>query len=118
MSWKSVGRCDAEKRLQYARKHYQIPLIREPRNRVKQTAASHQSPCARACSCCDRGTEDEKVELTSEIAKDRKPIFFYSEKAESVWGEELTAGAAKRDPTLGPPEILLHASLAIGDGDQ
>ena len=43
-------------------------------------------------------------------------MFYLPEKAESVWGEALAAGAAKRDPALGPLDVMVHASLAIGDG--
>jgi alkanesulfonate monooxygenase SsuD/methylene tetrahydromethanopterin reductase-like flavin-dependent oxidoreductase (luciferase family) len=37
------------------------------------------------------------------------------ELASGVWGEALAAGAAKRDPALGPLDVMVHASLAIGD---
>jgi alkanesulfonate monooxygenase SsuD/methylene tetrahydromethanopterin reductase-like flavin-dependent oxidoreductase (luciferase family) len=32
-----------------------------------------------------------------------------------VWGESLRAGFAKRDPALGPLDVMVSASLAIGD---
>ena len=57
----------------------------------------------------------KNVELTAEIAEGWQPVFFHPEKAASVWGEALAAGAAKRDPALGPLDVMVHASLAIGD---
>ena len=42
-------------------------------------------------------------------------MFFYPEKADDVWGDALRAGAAKRDPALGPLDVMVSASLAIGD---
>ena len=42
-------------------------------------------------------------------------MFFYPEKADEVWGDALRAGMAKRDPELGPLDIMVSASLAIGD---
>jgi alkanesulfonate monooxygenase SsuD/methylene tetrahydromethanopterin reductase-like flavin-dependent oxidoreductase (luciferase family) len=42
-------------------------------------------------------------------------VFYYPEKADSVWGDALRAGAAKRDPGLGPLDVMVSASLAIGD---
>jgi F420-dependent oxidoreductase-like protein len=57
----------------------------------------------------------KNVELTAEIADGWQPIFFYPEKAQSVWGEALKAGQAKRDPTLGPLDVMVGTSLAIGD---
>jgi Luciferase-like monooxygenase len=56
------------------------------------------------------------VELTAEIAEGWQPVFFYPEKAQSVWGAALEAGQAKRDPALGPLDVMVGASLAIGDG--
>ena len=32
-----------------------------------------------------------------------------------MWGEALRAGLAKRDPALGPLDVMASASLAIGD---
>src|SRR6202012_247393 len=57
----------------------------------------------------------KNVELTAEIADGWQPIFFYPEKAQSVWGEALDAGRARRDPTLGPLDVMVGTSLAIGD---
>ena len=48
----------------------------------------------------------KNVELTAEIAEGWQPIFFYPEKAQSVWGEALDAGRARRDPTLGPLDVM------------
>ena len=42
-------------------------------------------------------------------------MFFYPEKADAVWGESLRAGFAQRDPALGPMDVMVSASLAIGD---
>jgi F420-dependent oxidoreductase-like protein len=57
----------------------------------------------------------KNVELTAEIAEGWQPVFYLPEKAHLVWGDALAAGAAKRDPSLGPLDIMVHASLAIGD---
>jgi alkanesulfonate monooxygenase SsuD/methylene tetrahydromethanopterin reductase-like flavin-dependent oxidoreductase (luciferase family) len=32
-----------------------------------------------------------------------------------VWGGAVAAGRAKRDPALGPLDVIAHAALAIGD---
>lgn len=57
----------------------------------------------------------KNVELTAEIAEGWQPVFFYPEKAASGWGEALAAGRAKRDPDLGPLDVMVGAPLAIGD---
>ena len=55
------------------------------------------------------------VEATAEIADGWLPIFFIPEKFSEVWGEQLNAGLAKRDPSLGALEISAGGMVAIGD---
>jgi hypothetical protein len=43
------------------------------------------------------------------------PIFYLPEKAGAVWAEAVAEGRAKRDPELGPLDVIAHARLAIGD---
>jgi len=57
----------------------------------------------------------KNVELTAEIAEGWLPIFFLPERAREVWGTDLDAGAASRDPSLGPLEIAAGGLVAIGD---
>ncbi len=57
----------------------------------------------------------KNVELTAEIAEGWQPVFFLPEKADSVWGDALRAGTAKRDPALGGLDVMVGVSLAIGD---
>lgn len=55
------------------------------------------------------------VEATAQVANGWLPIFFVPERFERVWGEQLSAGLAKRDPALGPLEISAGGMVAIGD---
>jgi F420-dependent oxidoreductase-like protein len=57
----------------------------------------------------------KNVAMTAELAEGWEPIFYIPEKAADVWGESLAAGQAKRDPALGPLEIVAAAPLAIGE---
>ena len=43
------------------------------------------------------------------------PIFYLPEKAAEVWGGAVADGAAKRDPALGPLDVIASAPLAIGE---
>src|SRR5690606_27009562 len=61
---------------------------------------------------------EKNVRMTAEIADGWLPIFFIPEKADSVWGESLRAGAAERDPSLAPLEIAAGGMLAIGEGEE
>jgi F420-dependent oxidoreductase-like protein len=74
------------------------PVARGPRNGISIAALGPKN-----------------VQLTAEIAEGWQPVFFHPENADAVWGESLRAGAAKRDPALGPMDVMVHASLAVGD---
>ena len=58
---------------------------------------------------------EKNVELTAEVADGWLPMFFVPEKARDVFGKSLEAGAAKRDPELGPLEICAGGLVAIGE---
>ena len=58
------------------------------------------------------------VAVTAEVADGWIPVFFHPDKAQSVWGDVLAKGAAKRDPALGPLEVVAGGTLAICDEPQ
>lgn len=43
------------------------------------------------------------------------PIFFDPRRADEVWGDDLRAGLADRDPVLGPLQISAGGMLAVGE---
>src|SRR5215210_8881630 len=55
------------------------------------------------------------VTATAEMADGWLPIMFIPEKFHRVWGDQLKAGLAKRDPSLPRLEIGAGGMLAIGD---
>jgi F420-dependent oxidoreductase-like protein len=55
------------------------------------------------------------VEATAEVADGWMPVFFIAERADSVWGEALRAGTAKRSAELGPLQVVAGGPVAIGD---
>ncbi len=55
------------------------------------------------------------VTATAEVADGWLPIFFDPTKYVDVWGDELKAGLAKRDPSLGQLQISAGGVVAIGD---
>lgn len=57
----------------------------------------------------------KSVEQAAEIANGWVPIFFYPERAQDAWGDALDAGLAKRDPNLGPLDVVAQMPLYIGD---
>jgi F420-dependent oxidoreductase-like protein len=60
---------------------------------------------------------EKNVAMTAEVADGWIPMMFMPEKAREIWGPALDAGAAKRDPSLGPLQITTGGLLAIGEGD-
>lgn len=61
---------------------------------------------------------EKNVAMAAEVADGWIPMFFIPEKARSVWGTALDAGAAKRDPALGPLQITVGGPVAIGEGPE
>src|SRR3954469_24473865 len=57
----------------------------------------------------------KNVQLAAEIAEGWLPIFVHPGKLQEVWGPSLAAGQARRDPGLGPLDIVVTMPLAIGD---
>ena len=55
------------------------------------------------------------VEMTAELADGWLPIFYWPEKAASVWGDALAKGAANRSADLGPLEVVAGGLVAIGE---
>ncbi len=55
------------------------------------------------------------VTATAELADGWLPVMFIPEKFQNVWGRQLKAGLAKRDPNLKPLDISAGGMLAIGE---
>jgi F420-dependent oxidoreductase-like protein len=102
-------------RVQHDGKHYQIPLPAERGTGLGKPLQLINHPVRDRIPITIAALGPKNVELTAEIAEGWQPVFFYPEKADDVWGESLRKGAAKRDPSLGPLDVMVSAPLAIGD---
>jgi len=58
---------------------------------------------------------EKNVAGTAEYADGWLPFLYAPEKAESVWGDSLRAGAAKRPADLGPLEVAAGGMVAVGE---
>ena len=58
---------------------------------------------------------DKNVQMTAEVADGWLPFLFHPEKAQSVWGDALEKGKAKRQEGLAPLEISAGGMVAIGE---
>ena len=57
----------------------------------------------------------QSVKNTAKYADGWLPIFFDPEKFHTVWGDDLKAGQAERDPSLGQLQISAGGMVAIGE---
>jgi F420-dependent oxidoreductase-like protein len=64
------------------------------------------------------GIGPKTVSLAAELAEGWFPAFFWPDRFDQVWGESLEAGRAARPEDVGPLEISVSVSLAVGDGAQ
>jgi F420-dependent oxidoreductase-like protein len=55
------------------------------------------------------------VRATARSADGWLPVFFVPDEFQRVWGDDLKAGQAKRDPSLGRLDIAAGTMVAIGD---
>jgi F420-dependent oxidoreductase-like protein len=99
----------------YQGRHYQIPLPADRGTGLGKPLHLINHPVRERIPITIAALGPKNVELTAEIAEGWQPVFFYPEKADDVWGDALRAGFAKRDPALGPLDVMVSASLAIGD---
>lgn len=103
-------------RVSYDGRHYQLPLpggtgLGKPLKLINQ-------PVRERIPISIAALGPRNVALTAEVAEGWQPVFFYPEKAFDVWGSALAAGFARRDPSLGPLDVMAGVSLAIGDDVQ
>lgn len=102
-------------RVQYDGKHYQLPLPADRGTGLGKSLQLINHPVRERIPVSIAALGPKNAELTAEIAEGWQPVFYLPDKADSIWGEALAAGAAKRDPALGPLDVMVHASLAIGE---
>jgi F420-dependent oxidoreductase-like protein len=102
-------------RVSYDGKYYQIPLPADRGTGLGKSLQLINHPVRERIPITIAALGPKNVELTAEIAEGWQPVFFQPDKADDVWGPALRAGFAKRDPDLGPLDIMVSAPLAIGD---
>jgi F420-dependent oxidoreductase-like protein len=102
-------------RLEYNGEHFQIPLPEGRGTGLGKALKLINHPVRERIPIILAALGPKNVEMAAELAEGWEPIFYYPEKAKDVWGPSLAAGAAKRDPALGPLDVIAQTALAIGD---
>jgi F420-dependent oxidoreductase-like protein len=106
-----------EEKLTYDGKHYQLPL---PVERSKSGGLGKplkiiNHPVRADIPIHVASLGPKNIELTAELANGWLPIFYVPEKAQQAFGDALAAGYAKRDPKLGPMDVIAGGTVAIGE---
>lgn len=102
-------------RVEHAGRHYRIPLPPEEGTGLGKPLKLINRPIREQIPISVAAIGPKNVELVAELANSWQPLFFHPGKKDLVWGEALAAGAAKRDPDLGPLDIMLQIPYAFGD---
>ena len=102
-------------RVTYEGKSYQIPLPAGRGTGLGKPLKIINEPVRERIPIHIAALGPKNVELTAEIAEGWQPIFFDPERADSIWGDSLHAGKAKRDNELGDLDVMVSVALAIGD---
>ena len=102
-------------RVVYDGKYYKLPLPADQGTGLGKPLKMIAKPIREDIPVWIASLGPKNVEMTAEIANGWLPIFYMPERANDVWGADLAAGMAKRDPNLGPLEICAGGLVAIGD---
>jgi F420-dependent oxidoreductase-like protein len=103
--------------LVYSGKHYQVPLPPEQGTGLGKPLKLVHHPVRDRIPILLGAIGPKNVALAAEAAEGWHPVFFYPEKANTVWGKALAGGKATRAPELGQLDICVLATASIGDGD-
>jgi F420-dependent oxidoreductase-like protein len=100
-------------RLAYRGRYYQLPL--EGGTGLGKPLKLINHPVRERIPIGLAAIGPKNVAVAAELAEAWMPIFYLPEKSAEVWGTAVAEGRAKRDPALGPLDVIAHAPLAIGD---
>ena len=103
-------------KVQHMGKHYQIPLPQDQGTGLGKPLKLINHPVRDEIPIAIASLGPASVAMTAELADAWLPAFYTAEAAADVWGDALTSGAAKRDPSRKPLEIFAGGTVAIGDG--
>jgi F420-dependent oxidoreductase-like protein len=102
-------------KVSYDGRHYQIPLPQNRGTGLGKPLKLINHPVREDIPIFWASLMGQSVKNTAKHADGWLPIFFDPEKFHNVWGDDLKAGTAERDPDLGPLQISAGGMLAIGD---
>jgi len=98
-------------------KHYTVPLPPDQGTGLGKPLKLINHPVRPRIPISVAALGPANVALVAELAESWQPLFFHPGHYRAAWGEALDKGMAKRDPELGPLDIMLQVSFAVGEAD-
>jgi F420-dependent oxidoreductase-like protein len=102
-------------RVEHQGRYYQIPLPADRGTGLGKPLKIVNHPVRSAIPITLAALTHKGVAQAAEIADGWLPIFYFPEKVDDAWGTALAEGAARRDPSLDPLDIVAQAPLFLGD---
>ena len=96
-------------------RHYRIPLPPGEGTGLGRPLKLIDRPVRAQIPVALAALGPRNVALAAEIAQGWLPILYVPERAARVWAEPLARGRARRDPALGPLDVVATASLCLTD---
>jgi F420-dependent oxidoreductase-like protein len=100
-------------RLSYDGRYYKLPLPPALGTGLGKPLKLINHPVRERIPIMVAAVGPKNVALTAELAEGWQPFFYLPERAAEVWGEPVAEGMAKRDPALGPLDVVAQAPLMI-----
>lgn len=104
-----------EEKLTYDGKYYTLPLPEDQGTGLGKPLKLINHPVRPRIPIHIASLGPKNIALTAELAEGWLPIFYMPQHAKDVFGPALEEGFAKRDPSLGPLDIVAGGLVAIGD---
>lgn len=102
-------------RIDHHGKAYTIPLPADQGTGLGKPLKIINTPVRDSIPIAIAALAPKAVAQAAEIANGWMPLIYHPERAAAAWGESLAAGAALRDPSLGPLDTMVQVPLFIGE---
>jgi F420-dependent oxidoreductase-like protein len=100
--------------IDFTGRHYTVPLRDEYGNGPRPLKLIN-TPVRARVPIMLAAMGPQNVALAAELAEKWAPFLFSPEHFEEAWGEPVRRGTARRDPELGPMEIVASVPVAMGE---
>lgn len=108
MTWK-------RERVTYEGRYYNLPLPEGQGTGLGKPLKTIAHPVREHIPIYVASLGPANVRMTAEKADGWLPIFYLPERADEVWGDDLRAGAAKREASLEPLQVVGGGIVAVTD---